>query len=134
MREDFFFRLRVVELKIPPLRDRRDDILPLAQRFLAETIRRLDFPERRLSAKAIDWLLAHDWPGNVRELQNAIELAVVLSRDVEIGPEALPAQIGAGTSRPLSPAGSSPANATEPGLRSLAEVKKNTSWRRCSKQ
>ena len=83
-REDLYYRLGVVPLALPPLRDRLSDILPLAEHFLA-----LTGPGKRLSAAAAACLLAHPWPGNVRELRNAIERAAVLSRRPVIGAEDL---------------------------------------------
>ncbi|MBI3786575.1 MAG: sigma-54-dependent Fis family transcriptional regulator [Deltaproteobacteria bacterium] len=87
-REDLFFRLNVIPLQLTPLRERRDDILPLAHfflsRFAAETRRPL-----QLSSEAEQVLLTHDWPGNVREVENAIERAVVLARSESILPEDL---------------------------------------------
>jgi DNA-binding NtrC family response regulator len=87
-REDLFFRLNVIPVSIPPLRERREDVLPLAHHFLArftsESGRRLLF-----TAEAEQALLAHPWPGNVRELENAVERAVVLARAEHITPEDL---------------------------------------------
>jgi DNA-binding NtrC family response regulator len=87
-REDLYFRLNVIPLQLPPLRERVEDVLPLAAHFLArhaaEAGRRL-----ALSAEAERALAAHAWPGNVRELENAIERAVVLARGAEITPEDL---------------------------------------------
>ncbi len=75
-REDLYYRLNVIELRVPPLAERRDDILPLAERFLEG--------QARLSADARRALLAHSWPGNVRELKNAVLRARLLCRDGEI--------------------------------------------------
>jgi DNA-binding NtrC family response regulator len=87
-REDLFFRLNVIPVVVPPLRERRADVLPLARHFLeryaAESGRQLG-----LSRGAQECLLAHDWPGNVRELRNAIERAVVLARHDEVQPDDL---------------------------------------------
>jgi DNA-binding NtrC family response regulator len=87
-REDLYFRLNVIPLQLPPLRERVEDVLPLAAHFLArhaaEAGRRL-----ALSTEAERALAAHAWPGNVRELENAIERAVVLARGAEITPEDL---------------------------------------------
>ncbi len=80
-REDFFYRLNVFAIRVPPLRDRREDVGPLAERFLAAR----GLPAARLSRPARDALLAHDWPGNVRELENALERALILAGDGEIG-------------------------------------------------
>lgn len=79
-REDLYFRLNVVEIKIPPLRERKEDILPLAYHFLKEAIKFFDTPPKDFSKDAKDALLNHDWPGNVRELENIIKRATILSR------------------------------------------------------
>ncbi len=87
-REDLFFRLNVIPVQLAPLRERREDILPLARHFLArhaaDAARRLGFTAETETA-----LLAHPWRGNVRELENAVERAVVLARGEEIAPEDL---------------------------------------------
>jgi len=87
-REDLFFRLNVIPIQLAPLRERREDILPLAQHFLSshasEAGRRL-----RLTPDSEQALLTHPWRGNVRELENAIERAVVLARGDAITPEDL---------------------------------------------
>ena len=87
-REDLFFRLNVIPIAIPPLRDRRDDVLPLARHFLQRHARAGGRP-LTLSGEAAAQLMNHAWPGNVRELQNAIERAVVLARGDVIGSEDL---------------------------------------------
>ena len=87
-REDLYYRLNVVGLVVPPLRERREDILPLAHHFLKEAAARLDGSQlaaRAFAADAGDALLAHAWPGNVREMRNRIERAVALSELPEIG-------------------------------------------------
>jgi DNA-binding NtrC family response regulator len=89
-REDLFYRLNVVNIPMPPLRERREDVEGLARHFLSkyaiETGKKVaDFAPRALGA-----LLAYDWPGNVRELQNVIERAVVLSKGEAITPRDLP--------------------------------------------
>ncbi|MFO1073986.1 MAG: sigma-54 dependent transcriptional regulator [Geminicoccaceae bacterium] len=85
-RADLYFRLRVVELAVPPLRKRPEDILPLARAFLAESAARWRRPGLRLSKAADELLLAHDWPGNVRELRNLVEQAAVLVKGELIEP------------------------------------------------
>jgi DNA-binding NtrC family response regulator len=85
-RADLYFRLRVVELVVPALRDRRQDILPLARAFLAESARRWRRPGLRLAPEAEALLTAHPWPGNVRELRNIVEQAAVLVTGEVIGP------------------------------------------------
>ena len=89
-REDLYFRLNVVTLDMPPLRQRREDILELAEHFAARVAPRCGRRSVSLSPSAMRCLLAYDWPGNVRELENAIERAIVLSDAPEIGPEDLP--------------------------------------------
>ncbi len=88
-REDLFFRLNVLALHIPPLRERREDILTLAQHFAARYARANGLPARGFAPLARARLLAHPWPGNVRELENAIHRAVLLAEGTEIGPEAV---------------------------------------------
>jgi DNA-binding NtrC family response regulator len=90
-RDDLYYRINVVELKILPLRERRDDVLPLARRFAAE----FSGGPVRLSPQAMNCLLAHPWPGNVRELRNAIQRACLLCRGDVILPEHLPPKIAA---------------------------------------
>ena len=92
-REDLFYRLSVVTLHAPALRDRRSDIPLLAERFLrgaAENARR---GALKLSEETVKTLAAYDWPGNVRELESAIEYAALQTRDAEIAPEDLPAKL-----------------------------------------
>ena len=83
-REDLYFRLAVVPLRVPPLRERPEDILPLAEGFIERIGRQYGRPSRRLGPDAKDALLRHDWPGNVRELKNLMERAVILSRGADI--------------------------------------------------
>jgi len=77
-RADLFYRLNVIRIALPPLRDRREDIPALAQHFMARYAAETKRPVRRITADAMDLLRRHDWPGNVRELANTIERAVVL--------------------------------------------------------
>lgn len=88
-REDLFYRLNVVELSIPPLRERREDILPLARQFIAE----FSHGRARFSSSVADCLEHYSWPGNVRELRNAMERASLLSRGELVLPEHLPARV-----------------------------------------
>jgi len=78
-REDLYYRLRVVEIELPPLRERREDVPALAQRFLEEVTERLGLVKKRLAEASVTRLARHAWPGNVRELHNVIEQAAVLS-------------------------------------------------------
>jgi DNA-binding NtrC family response regulator len=88
-REDLWYRLDVFTIRVPPLRERRDDVVPLALRFLAGR----GVPPDALGPGARDRLLAHRWPGNVRELENVLERALIMAGDGPIAPEhVLPAQ------------------------------------------
>jgi DNA-binding NtrC family response regulator len=92
-REDLFYRLNVVELNLPPLRERPEDILPLAAAFIAEFTQ----GRARFSSAVTECLTRYGWPGNVRELRNAMERAALLSLGEMILPEHLPARVRAGT-------------------------------------
>ncbi len=116
-REDLFFRLSVVTLTLPPLRERAEDIPQLAEHFLRTVAEARGLPAPRLDDALIDRLTAHDWPGNVRELKNVMERAVLLSavlpgQRLEIGELA----------RRSSPAETQPSAAFDPGL-SFSESK-----------
>ncbi len=89
-REDLYYRLAVVTLTLPPLRARRDDILPLARHFAARIAAANDQPTPSVSSEAERLLQAHDWPGNVRELENVMERALALHPEGPLGPEDLP--------------------------------------------
>ena len=99
-RSDLFFRLAVVRLRLPPLRDRRADILPMCRFLLERICQDLGRPPRALSPTAEQAILAHSWPGNVRELANRLERALVLGDEATIQPAdldlgAAPAPAGA---------------------------------------
>ncbi len=79
-RKDLYFRLNVIEIKVPPLRERREDIPLLAEYFLARFRKETNKPVNVISKDALNYLQSYDWPGNVRELENAIERAVVLAK------------------------------------------------------
>jgi two-component system response regulator HydG len=78
-RKDLFYRLKVVPLEVPPLRDRREDILPLARQFIGRACKEHSCGPCSLSPEVLDLFMAYNWPGNVRELENAIERAVLLA-------------------------------------------------------
>ena len=88
-REDLYYRINVLTLHIPPLRERGPDVVGLAAAILARTCDRQKTPRRRFSPQAEAAIAAYPWPGNVRELENAVKQAVVLAEDEEIGPELL---------------------------------------------
>jgi two-component system, NtrC family, response regulator HydG len=116
-RQDLYYRLRVIEIRIPPLRERRDDILPIARAVLAETATRLKLPVTGFTPSAADQLLRWGWPGNVRELQNVVERALVLARGTRIEVEDLPDEVrhaAVGVGAPGAP----------PQSRTLADVER----------
>ncbi len=92
-RQDLYYRLRVIELRVPPLRERREDILPLARLLLTEAAERLGRRVTSFSPEAADQLLRYEWPGNVRELSNAIERAVALCEGPRVEREDLPEEV-----------------------------------------
>jgi DNA-binding NtrC family response regulator len=92
-RSDLYYRLKVIELHVPPLRQRREDILPLARVLLADASMRMKRPISALAPRAADQLLRYEWPGNVRELENAMERAVALARGTRVELEDLPEEI-----------------------------------------
>jgi DNA-binding NtrC family response regulator len=91
-RSDLFFRLEVIPFHIPPLRERREDILPLIRHFLGRLNRSYE-TKKRFSSEAIDCLLGYDYPGNIRELENIIERLVVVGMSDLIGIEDIPKYI-----------------------------------------
>ena len=101
-RKDLFYRLNVVTVNIPLLRDRRDDILLLAHHFLSKYCRKFKKEIRTFSSGSLETLLAYTWPGNVRELENIVERAVIIEPSLEITPRALPNEITKGPLDPLS--------------------------------
>ncbi|HYX90087.1 MAG TPA: sigma-54 dependent transcriptional regulator, partial [Myxococcaceae bacterium] len=107
-REDLYYRLAVVDLVVPPLRERREDIPALAHEFALRYAERFGVEDVRLSPALIERLAAADWPGNVRQLENAVARMVALSGGGEIGPEAFAAGAAAGSAQP-TPAGDSAA-------------------------
>ena len=98
-REDLYYRLAVVEIHVPPLRDRREDIPALANHFAEKYARDLGRPARRISRDALRLLAGHDWKGNIRQLSNALERAVIFAAGEEIAPGDLPEPVRAATPR-----------------------------------
>ncbi|MFO0560516.1 MAG: sigma-54 dependent transcriptional regulator [Polyangiales bacterium] len=92
-RQDLYYRLAVIEIHVPPLKDRPDDILPLAEHFLRRSAERAGRAIRGLSREASQLLTQYAWPGNVRELENVVERAVALARDEWIAVSDLPAHV-----------------------------------------
>ena len=92
-REDLFYRLQVIHIVMPPLRERREDILPIVRHFVEKCSERFGIQGLTLDATCIDYLISYNWPGNIREMENAIEHAVILCHDNTILPEHLPLKI-----------------------------------------
>ena len=113
-REDLYFRLNVVSLSVPPLRERREDIVPLAEHLLAGLRSIHGRPGSRLSDGGRRMLEKYDWPGNVRELRNALERAVVFARSDTLEPENFPESVRAASAGAVSTA----------GLRSLEDMER----------
>ena len=103
-RQDLYFRLKVIELEIPPLRDRRGDVPLLVEHFTRRFWRRAG-EEPRWSRRAEAALAGHAWPGNVRELEHAVERACLLARGPDLDLDALPVEVGAAVAPPPAPAG-----------------------------
>ncbi len=89
-REDLYYRVNVISLMLPPLRDRKSDIPVLANYFVQKYCERFGKPHRALSQEAMEEMISYDWPGNIRELQNVIERSVILSEGAEIGSDHFP--------------------------------------------
>ena len=100
-RSDLFYRLNVLAMDLPPLRDRRDDLLLLIDRFLQDLANERGIEVKALSAEALDAVMVYEWPGNVRELQNALEHATVLTKGSLIEPQHLPERITRQKKEPL---------------------------------
>jgi two-component system nitrogen regulation response regulator NtrX len=98
-RTDLYYRVNVVPFKVPPLRDRREDIPQLVDHFLGEFCRENGRPLKKLAPPALSILLSYPWPGNVRELRNVVERMVILCRGVEIGAPDVPEDVRIGAAR-----------------------------------
>ena len=98
LRKDLFFRVSTIRIKVPPLRERPDDVAPLAERFLQTYASKYQKNLRAFSPAAFSLLARYDWPGNVRELESVVEHAVLFAREDELRPEDLPEQLHASTS------------------------------------
>jgi DNA-binding NtrC family response regulator len=138
-REDLYYRLRVVPIEIPPLRDRRVDIEPLAS-FLLARVGARQGRALRFSPDVLRLLLEHPWPGNVRELENSLEYAVAVCKGQTILPEDLPGEVGAGpgpavaaVSAPLAPGRPAPSRRAEADAIDSARIRRAleaSHWRR----
>ncbi|HKB12826.1 MAG TPA: sigma-54 dependent transcriptional regulator [Vicinamibacterales bacterium] len=101
-REDLYYRINVIPIVLPPLRDRREDIPLIAEHFLAKYSEQMGKPITGISRGAMDLLAAYDWPGNIRELENVLERAVALEATPAILPDSLPSAIRGESSKPPS--------------------------------
>ncbi|HXY62574.1 MAG TPA: helix-turn-helix domain-containing protein, partial [Nitrospirota bacterium] len=88
-REDLYYRLNVINVTLPPLRERKDDIVELARHFLGKYAKKLSKSVGEFTSEALELLTGYNWPGNVRELENVIERAVILSESGRVGAEDL---------------------------------------------
>lgn len=133
-REDLYFRLNVINLALPPLRERPADVVPLAAMFAAKYSEQNGIPNKRLSPAATEKLRAHHWQGNVRELENTMHRAVLVSQEAEIEPTAIMlagqkaasvAQTAAATAKAVEKA-AAPASGDQPALvgRTVADVER----------
>jgi DNA-binding NtrC family response regulator len=100
-RSDLYYRLNVIAIHLPPLRDRRDDIPIIADAVLRRLAAERQGEPRRLAPDAVDAIMVYDWPGNVRELENALERAVTLARGEEIAAASLPERVTERKAMPL---------------------------------
>src|ERR1700756_193739 len=114
-REDLYYRLSVIPVQLPALRERREDIPLLARHFLESFRKSMEKPVQGISPEAMGRLEAYDWPGNVRELENTIERAVALENGTEIGTKVLPDRVGAASAGGAASLGSGSSNVLPEG-------------------
>jgi transcriptional regulator with GAF, ATPase, and Fis domain len=121
-RQDLFYRLSVFPIEVPPLRERRADIAPLAAHFIRQSARRMNRPEPQLTKTALDQLATYHWPGNVRELQNTIERAIILWQEGPLSFDLPASPVRQNTERQPKPA----ANAALPTRDDLKRQERET--------
>ena len=119
-REDLFYRLNVVTIKLPPLRERKGDIPLLVEYFLRKYSEKHGIPKKRFSTKAMQILMRYHWPGNIRELQNVVEQALILSQGMEIEPNDLPQELLDAVKHPTQVF-----DFTQKGFKTLEEIEKD---------
>jgi two-component system, NtrC family, response regulator PilR len=120
-REDLFYRINVISVELPPLRERREDIPLLAEHFLSKFGALMQKPVLTIAHETMDLLMAHEWRGNVRELENVIERAVALEQTPAILPESLPGSVLRGTTA-INSGGSPATKLPEEGIDLEAHV------------
>src|SRR5581483_2350624 len=118
-REDLFYRLKVFPILLPPLRDRPEDILPLAEHFLKKARKKIGGKAARFSPEAAAALKRYAWPGNVRELEHAVERIMILASGVAVALSDLPPEM-----QPQEAHAGSPAKASKNGAATLEEAEK----------
>jgi DNA-binding NtrC family response regulator len=122
LRSDLYYRINTFQIEVPPLRERKQDIPPLVAAFVKQFAQQLEKPEPAIAPDAFQKLLDYSWPGNVRELQNAIEYAVVLTRQNLIGVKELPAEVQLPAALQQSERGAALRN----GVQTLDDVERST--------
>jgi len=98
LREDLYFRINVIPLNVPPLRERKDDIVVLANAFLMRFAKEQNIEEKKIGPDAMDILINYTWPGNVRELKNIIERLVIMTKEAVITPDDIMRSLRGGSS------------------------------------
>jgi transcriptional regulator with GAF, ATPase, and Fis domain len=129
-REDLYYRLNVIPIHLPPLRERREDIPVLVDLFLERFGREYDKKVTKMSREVLDLLVAYDWPGNVRELENCVERALVMSPGEVLSADLLPDEIrsaGRGRRRAPAPSASAPGGGEEDLARIASEIAASSS-------
>jgi DNA-binding NtrC family response regulator len=129
-RADLYWRINVVAIEMPPLRNRTSDIPALAEFFLRKAAQAADRPVEGFTLAALDALAAHTWPGNVRELQHAVERAVFLGRGSLVDVTDLPATVLAGPRSPTNPASALKEALASPERQLILEALERSGWRR----
>jgi len=122
-REDLYYRINVIQVHLPPLRDRREDVPLLAEHFLAKYANDVDKVVRGISREAHALLAVYAWPGNVRELENVIERAVALEQTPLVLPESLPAHLRAGAAEPSKSGAAGVPSSSAPNAPGLPDIK-----------
>ncbi len=127
-RDDLLYRLRVVEIEVPPLRERREDILPLARYIIRKLASKMEIENLSLTTRCIDYLNGFSWPGNVRELENALERAAVFCDNGEIRPEDLPSHVTRPSEASTDPSSTSSRTLSEMERAHIINVLGSTGW------
>jgi DNA-binding NtrC family response regulator len=123
LRPDLYYRINTFQIEVPPLRERKEDIPPLVASFVRQFAQQLGKPEPEITPEAFQKLLDYSWRGNVRELQNAMEYAVVLARNEQIGVKELPAEVQLPVA--LQQAGTQVNGGSHGGVQSLDDLERN---------